>query len=87
VSTYYRIVFIVFKLTVPNPNSLLASSVRVDGRAFAACRDMQLSSDIVHTVLSSASISIGRTVVIAGVQAVPGRCALIPLAFNHAFRS
>lgn len=52
-------------------SSLLASGVRVDRRAFAACRDMQLSSGIVHAVLSSASISIGRTVVIAGVQAAP----------------
>jgi exosome complex RNA-binding protein Rrp42 (RNase PH superfamily) len=58
---------------------LLASSVRVDGRAFAACRDMKLSSDIVHAVLSSASISIGRTVVIAGVQAAPGFRARIQL--------
>jgi hypothetical protein len=56
-------------------NRLLASSVRHDGRAFAMCRDMRLSSDIVHAVLSSASISIGRTVVIAGMQAVPGPSA------------
>jgi exosome complex RNA-binding protein Rrp42 (RNase PH superfamily) len=51
---------------------LLASNVRHDGRAFATCRDMRLSSDIVHTVLSSASLSIGSTVVVAGLQASPG---------------
>jgi len=53
-------------------NSLLASSIRHDGRAFAVCRDMHLNNNVVHTALASASLTVGRTVVIAGVQAIPG---------------
>jgi hypothetical protein len=62
-------------------NRLLASNVRHDGRAFAACRDMRLSSDVVHALLTSASLSIGRTVVIAGIQAMPGDLPIISTRF------
>jgi exosome complex RNA-binding protein Rrp42 (RNase PH superfamily) len=33
---------------------------------------MRLNTNVLHSSLSSASVAIGRTVVIAGMQAVPG---------------
>lgn len=58
----------VSELTRQQVRRLIASGVRIDGRALDQYRDIAIRTNVVNTADGSAEVSLGRTRVIAGVK-------------------